>query len=278
MAGNYPDMPASRLAYDRDGSRVYRVVSGVATEQSDAVRQALNSESDTGAGVGVSTNVSVAWIFNRRMDITFGWLQMTGGIGVTVDVSNDTTDGSDGSWSSARGAFTAETLSPNTAWRTETFPLTASNVQALRVRRLSGSANLSKLFLFGEAAAADDRLEFWDPTSDVVASANLLEWGDRPRNSSQTRTFRVKNMSSLYTATDVRVAQEALYDTSPSVPGQHQISKDDGATWGAQQTIGDLTPGAISTVVLQIKQTLDPAATPSLWAHRLFTEALTWEV
>ena len=145
------------------------------------------------------------------------------------------------------------------------------------VRQNGWSGSLGKAHLFGKPTAGD-RLRFWDATLNQEADPNLLEWGDRNRNSTTTpRQFRIKNMSAVYTARSVRVAQEALTDATPSVPGQHQISQDGGSTWAAQQTIGDLAPGAISGV-LQIKQTLTSTTALSVWAHRLFAEASTWEV
>lgn len=280
MAGNYPDLPDYRLAYDADGSRVFSVVSGTPTEQSSSTKQNLNSENTTYANVNLSSGNKVVWEFPYQMDVTYIWLRTSSSVNVVIETSNDSTNGEDGTWSTAKSSFSSPTAIPNPAWRLSAnqLAISAANVRWLRIRATSGSATLSKMFLFGKPHGDTDRLAFWHETNDEPVPPNFLEWGDRPRNSSAPiKKFRIKNLSDTYTATAVRVAQQVLYDASVSVPGQHRLSQNEGLTWGAQQTVGDLEPGEIS-IVVWVQQNLTADAVLWLWAHRLFTEANTWEV
>lgn len=279
MAGNYADMPSTRLAWDRDGTRLFYDNLSSLTEQVDAVRQALNNESNTLATLSLPTNGHRAvWLFGVPTTIDYGWFTGSSTMVFTLEGSTNTTNGSDGTWSGLVGSTSQATRAIVPTYRqTPYLAISGANLKGLRMVRQAGWAgNLGKAHLFGKPTTGH-RLRFWHPTLDQEANPNLLEWGDRARASNVTKQFRVKNLSPTYTAKAVRIAQEALTDTVPSVPGQHQISQNGGMTWGAQQTIGDLAPGAISGTLL-IKQDLLSTAVLSVWAHRLFVEASTWEV
>jgi hypothetical protein len=129
--------------------------------------------------------------------------------------------------------------------------------------------------LYGEPAPGENpnRLALWHPTLDQRVTPAYFDWGNVPRSSSADRLFRVKNVSSTLTASSVRVAMEALTDTTPSVPGQHSISSD-GTTFLAQVNIGSLSPGAISGP-LTLRRVIPSNAVLSLWSFRVFAESTT---
>lgn len=289
MTGNYPDMPGKRLGWDRDGTRLF-LVTGTGptiTEQVDAVKQSLNRESSELTGVNLAYAVGatnrLVWLFPDPTTLDVLWVDGNGTVAFDVLGSTNTTNGIDGTWTTLLSNISRSSVAVALNYRIGASPdafvaVGAANLRGLAVvpRSTGWSASaIGKVHLFGQRSTGN-RLVFWDAVSDVAAGANLLEWGDKPRGASETRSFRIKNLSPSLTANSPRVAMEVLTDAAPSLPGQHQISKDGGATWGAQQTLAALSPGAISAEVLQIRQSLLTSAQLSLWAFRCFAEAGSW--
>lgn len=286
MAGNYPDVPSWRMAWDRDGSQMYSLLdSGAVTQRSGAEAIALNNETnDSAISFGSSTAGYIVIIFPELRDLDgffFSSDSNSSNTGMSsVQVSADTTNGIDGTWSAyMSGTLTDYGFSDKKA-RENIRTATALGIRAVRFRRTQGAqigGSTSSIHLFGEPAPGENpqRLEIWHPTLDQRIGPADLDWGDVPRNSTAQKSFRVKNMHPTLTANSVRVAQEILTDTVPSVVGQSTISKDGGGTWGAQQTIGNLAPEAISDVLL-LRRVTPANATLSLWWYRLFADCTSW--
>jgi hypothetical protein len=291
MAGSYPDPPNYRMAYDRDGTVGVLVDNlNVGTVVAPSVLQALNDE--TGIEYPVNaTNGALVLIFPELRDITH--VMMSGyhreGIPASnysttynVWVSDDTTNGIDGTWQGPIAAVPAAIYSSEPIkdrYRRVQTNLPGPGVRALKfVTGVGGENHIGKIHLYGDfsAGGADDRLRFWDPVLDAPVGPAHLDWGNTPRGSTQTRTFRVKNLSDDTTATSVRVAMETLTDATPSLIGQVQVSLD-GSTWLAQVNVGDLSPGEIS-VPVQIRYSVASNAMLSVWDVRVFSEATSWVV
>lgn len=286
MAGNYPDAPSWRMAYDVDGTQCFHWIDGASslTQLSPAQIVELNDESWT-TGFSGPDGAWNNWLFIfpelRDFDARYIATRATNVWEVhEVLVSTDTTNGVDGTWTSMGTSTKDGTLPP--VYRTDFVAATALGIKAVKVRANYGGAQLSTniqvAHLFGEPAPGENlqRLEIWHPTLDQRLGPADLDWGDVPRNSSEIRSFRIKNMHPTLTANSVRAAMSILTDTTPSVVGQMSISKDGGSTWGAQQTLtSPLGPEAISPV-LQIRRQTPANATLSLWWYRVFANCSSW--
>lgn len=292
MAGNYPDAPSWRMAWDVDGTQVYRIdEAGNALQLTGADLSNLNDENPSTQWTGEGFIVYwIAVIFPELRDVdAYLWQgAMTGAGGAfsgPLQVSSDTTNCIDGTWVTIKsqewtsGAFSTSSTEKDPL-RTAIESNTQLGIKAMRFQTKSGNGQryIGAIHLFGEPAPGENlqRLEIWHPTLDQRLGPADLDWGDVPRNSSEIREFRVKNMHPTLTANSVRAAMSILTDTTPSVAGQQSISKDGGATWAAHQTLtSPLGPEAISPV-LQIRRQTPANATLSLWWYRLFANCSSW--
>jgi hypothetical protein len=281
MAGNYPDAPSWRMAYDRDGTQVYRVAGGTPFALTNASVASMNDEDGdsyalTGAGY-------LAFLFPELRDLdgfSFYWANVGGSGSASLtspQVSTDTTNGFDGTWTTITAPTNAGSINPG--YRTSIASSTALAIRGVRfTTSTSGAGQLAVYFLhlYGEIAPGQNphRLDLWHPTLDERLTPAYFDWGNVPRSSSADRLFRVKNLSPSKTANAVRVAMESASDTTPSVPGQHSLSHN-GGSFLAQVTIGSLAPGAISAPITLRKITPSDAVM-GLWAFRVFAESTDW--
>ncbi len=96
-------------------------------------------------------------------------------------------------------------------------------------------------------ASVTDTLAFWAPYSDERLAVDYFDWGVAVPGSSADKEFRVRNLSSVYTARDVEVSIQELNtgDATVSVAAQHYLSLD-GRNFAAVAQIGSLAAQAIS--------------------------------
>lgn len=284
MAGSYPDVPSWRMAIDRDGTQLILINNGVLTSLAASVGTTINNEADDDIIVATNRNpVYFVAIFPELRDVDGFHLNMnvtnTNTRGYMIQTSSDTTNGLDGTWTTLATGSMGNSGQPAKPGFRIVSASTVLSVRAIRIALTDGYnyGTVLKLFhLFGEIAPAENpnRLALWHPTLDQRITPAYFDWGNVPRSSSADRTFRVKNLSTVQTANSVRVAQEILTDTVPSVVGQHTLSTD-GLTFLAQVNVGTLAPGAISAVTT-LRRVTPSDAVLSLWAHRVFAEATTW--
>lgn len=284
MAGNYPDVPSWRMAWDLDGTQGFKInASTVYDEYSPSERAAFNDETMSRVkGSGAASFAVFVFIFPELRDLDGYMLNgdQWGGGGVNpVEVSDDTTNGTDGTWTSYVTAYNLS--SSKEIYRNGIAAGTALGVKAIRFTTpatgFSPDVNPTNFHLYGEPSPGENlqRLEIWHPTLDQRIGPADLDWGDVPRSSTETREFRIKNMDPALTANSVRAAMSILTDTTPSVVGQMAISKD-GSTWGSQQTLtSPLGPGDIGPV-MYIRRTTPSNAALSLWWYRLFADCTSW--
>lgn len=281
MAGSYPDPPAPRMAYDRDGTQLFRVASsGTGTPTSSTQAQLTDSNRESGTGPGNWVQDYSCFIFPELRDMAGIWALGTNsgapsGTQFTAQVSVDTTNGVDGTWTTYVASFTvAQNYKPS--FRNNIAIATATGVKAVRVRCTNAGNQSILVHLYGTLSATSERLEFWHPTLDqpLNSSPAHLDWGNRARSTTQTRQFRIKNISSIATANTITVGVEALTDASPTYVSQHQISYNGGA-YGATASISSLAPGAISAVC-DIQQALTSTAALGLWNQRVYANAGSW--
>lgn len=271
------------MAYDRDGSIVAKIsTTNVVTQLSAAQVAALNDESDASPITVETSGTQWAFLFPEARDFdAFALLLLVGAFGGSsvVEVSPDTTNGLDGTWSQvAAPSYAANTnVLSVPAFRTAVQSVTALGVRGVRVRiNYSVGAQLYGVHLYGERSPGQalNALELWHPTADEKLPPAWLDWGNTPRGSSEDRTFRVKNISTTSTAEAVRVAFDVLTDGSPSVPGQHLLSYG-GGSFLAQVNVGDLAPGAISGAVT-VRRVTASNAQLGVFAFRVFAEPDAW--
>lgn len=299
MAGFYADVPAPRMAFDRDGTVGFfiNLSNSALSGLSAANLTTLINESSDGVFIydtGSSTaDYAYGLIFPQLRDVigirTFhsGFGAQTGG--GSIQYSVNTTNGVDGTWVSAGSAGYSDVSTGFnvTLLRTGIATVSILGIKGLRVRRNAGSAfgantwTALTLHLYGSLSAGEtpDRLRLWHPTLDEPlddgnsSDGAYLDWGDVVRGTSQDRTFRIKNNSGSLIANSIAISPQVLTDTSPTVAGQHTLS--DGGAFAGTINIGNLTPGSISSVITLRRTTASNAAL-SLWTGRLNINPGSW--
>lgn len=280
MAGFYPDVPAPRMAYDRDGSVLFHTDgSSYSTQLSSTEAQRLNDEG------GAVTQLDVVWvgvIFPELRDLR-GFAFQHGSASpdnVQLQTSSNTTNGLDGTWVSQFNTNVSNYST--TTMRTDIKSLLVNGVKGVRCfKNKGGDKGLYTLHLYGTITTGEnlDRLRIWHPTLDeplddnTSADGAYFDWGDVTRNTTQDRTFRIKNNSATLTSNSIVLSPQALTDTTPTVVSQMTLS--DGGAFTGSLNIGNLSPGALSPVIT-LRRTIASNATLSLWTGRINVNPGSW--
>lgn len=288
MAGNFPDVPGHRLAYDRDGSTGFYInTSNVVSSMSAGDLVAANDDSNSTTGsAGTGSGSRLGIIFSEPHDLDgiywAGQFVQNGAFRTPqFSYSPDTTNGLDGTWT-VWGNLTNRTSWSADSARTGIEALSLAGVRGIRFRAASwdgaadGWSRIHALHVYGSpsSGAAANRLRFWHPTLDQEVDGAHFDWGDVARSTVVDKTFRIKNPSATLTANSVVLSNEALTDTTPTNTGQHTFS-DDGSTFTSSLDIGNLAPGGISGTITLRRTTLSSAVL-SLWWTRLVASASSW--
>lgn len=289
MAGNYPDVPGHRMAYDRDGSQLVR------THVETGTAVALNTISTMNAEGGPITLLSgtnppevgvhrATIIFPELRDVVGVWhagnvTQNTGSFSYDgLFWSTNTTNGVDGTWVAVTAANGAQSSKTSMRSDIRSVNLLGAKAVAFQFTTSDTGSRVADIqaHLYGSPASgqAANKLRFWHPTLDQELAGAYFDWGDTPRNAVLTKTFRVKNPSASLTANNVTLTTEALTDTTPTLPGQHTYSIGGGA-YSTSLNIGNLTPGTISGVIT-VKRQVPSDAALSLWWARIVASAASW--
>lgn len=283
MAGNYDDVPAHRIAYDRDGSRGFKMQGSTVVELSSGELEALNDEDSDSVATHGGTLQYIGIIFADKFDVV-GWHASwtEDWSGATIDDlewSTNTTSFADGTWNVADSnplSAGADQNATRTQARQNIQSVNLPGCKALRFKCTGGSdADATKfqwMHFYGglSSGEAPDRLRFWDPSVNSEVDGAFFDWGDTQRSTVSTKTFRIHNPSSL-TAQDVTLSCEALTDTTPDNVSQHTFS-DDGTNFSSTLNIGNLAPGATSGV-LTVKREVPSNAQLSVWFARIVASA-----
>lgn len=249
MAGSYPDVPGTRLAYDVDGTQMHLIDgSNNVTQQSQAIMQGLNND-DNSAPIGLGAPW-YAFMFPEPVDLTGYFLSATTEIGYqsyNALYSTDTTNLLDGTWASPGGGGASWDQPVSPAYRTAIQLVNLLNVRAIKYYlTCPGNGTLKAVHFYGtyNPVGNQDKLLIWHPTLDQQIAGPYFDWGNTPRSSNNTKQFRVKNVSSTLTANSTTVNIESYGVGQP----WHELS-DDGVTYSTSVSIGALAPGAISPVL-----------------------------
>jgi len=294
MAGTYADIPGTRFALDQDGTVLkYRnyTTSSAWTDVtgSTAEIQKVNTANYIDTGLGAFQSAQFAFAFPEARTINGAYIHGGSGGNAVVsmanlawDYSTDTTDGTDGTWSSMTVTF-ANIAQHNTTsgvskpyYRSDIATLAINNVKGVRVRfdgQNFGSPRLCVLHLYGTRPTASvDRLAFWHPSSDQAIGVAALDFGDIAQGTSVTKQFRVKNLSSSLTANTITVQ---VSDLLPEYTGTGLQVSTDNVTYQNSVNIGNLSSGVISST-LYVRRTVPGAETTTQRQARLLANAASW--
>lgn len=259
----YPALTDMRMPYDTDGTLVYigTVASGATTALTGTERSNLQRHA---VGVSVSYGLTgtraMWWFFPERREVS--GMVCTGhgpsGIGqpgapggAVVRGSDDTANGSDGTWETASlpggsvilGVTTGTPGIPHDYWRSTVRPISLTGPKQSLSMRWDGGNQWFQIHIYGEAAGGemDHDLIFIDhddTPGDEFESPE--DFGDQPLGTTVVRQFRVKNVSASETATNVNLQcndTDFAIATSPSGP------------WVATINIASLGPGVESNTM-----------------------------
>lgn len=269
MAGNYPDVPGPRMAYDRDGTEV---LTANGTAMTIAQLQSLNDENIDASTVSITTGQYLVFVFPQPRDIVGIFGRTTVSSITKIEMSTNTTNGQDGTWTEVVADFSDGTP----AYRNDIRAFTIVGARAVRFFPLTtGTWQPTSIHLYGTIPTASDRLSFWHPTLDAEIGGAYFDWGDVPRGASQTRDFRLRNRSTTKTAGSITVIDEALTDAGVPLPPQFTYSADGGTTFTETLTVPNLIAGATSAVY-RLRLLKSTTASLGIWVVRHVAVAATW--
>ena len=286
MAGSYPDVPGYRFAYDIDGTVGFRFNS-VLVNLSSAEMTLINRENSIGDGnnwivmMGESGVQFFGLIFPEPRNINGLWMMTRRGgetvFNPTMEWSNDTTNGIDGTWTtgiSGFGKMYPPQYSAIPFYRTGISTTNLTNVTAVRFSATLSNYAVMTVHLYGSIPTLNspNRLRIIDETDDDIAAQ--LDFGNILQRNSSTRQFKVFNNSATLTANNITVGIDAPTDATPSLVGQYQVSTDNVA-FANQVNIGNLSPGQ-SSGTMYLKDAVADNATLGPWTVRLIAHPVTW--
>lgn len=269
MAGVFNDAPSNRMAWDIDGTVVLwvgqtnldhgnppanTIPSKPWLSTSLSQRQTANNEDASTYSMGASGNwawAATAFVFpeDRELD---GWYE---NVRDTTDAwesySQDTTNAVDGTWNTATVTATQTTTQDH--YRDNIDSLAINGVKGLIAVDGDDAANRfagkRRIHLYGNISPAQtpDRILFLDTENADAVFTKVLDFGDIPRDQTQTRTFKVKNNSGSLTINTVEIIAEDLYLNA----GDWYEFGDDGVSFQATFPVGNLGPSAEKLLYLK---------------------------
>ena len=195
-----------------------------------------------------------------------------------IEVSSDSTNGADGTWTSlgAPESWEDDPADLSSKIRENIASVSQLGITGVRfkfylyITSSSYRFDVSAMHFYGVIASGENpnRLELWDSAGTTRLGGADMDWGNAARGSSDDIEFTVKNLSATQTANDIIVAIEASpTETTPPVAGQHLLS-DDGVNFESYLEIGNLAPGAVSSV-LTLRRITPDDATLGLWVTKV---------
>lgn len=261
MVDTLPDLPGERVRFDLDGSYVNlrRSESSIIDITDEAWKISnlslddfINSR-DSRFGTGAS-NLNI--VFPEPITLTGTWAWFESGTSQAYYYSLDTTDGLDGTWTKISSGLRLASSVPGTQWRTglNTFNPGIAGVRGVRLYSYIATkfyaCHIYKQPITASSATAG--LAFWSATTDSALPLNAFDMGDVIRDTyTDTKAFRIKNLSTTKTATGLAINAEDDSVTLHNAFEVTELSLDE-VTWvpaGTPLPLGDITPGNFSPVV-----------------------------
>lgn len=270
----YPALPDRRMPYHRDGT-VVAYGAAVSTSTAFAIAQGITGYLSSGdrielndgdyAALSVQLNVStvnfsaqgfrgVWFFFPEQREVTGayygcaspGTYSGSGGI-TSLEGSNDTTNGVDGTWETASwpGGQAFGDQPSLDGWRRNIKAVSfTGGKRTIRIGLAAGGfmGELRAVHLYGEkyAGQTPDDLIFIDhDTTPGVEYQAPEDFGDRPLGTTVVRQFRVKNASATKTANAINLQ---CNDSDFAI-------STDGVTWVTTINISSLAAGAESATL-----------------------------
>ena len=290
----FPDYPGHRFMYDQDGTIVSVSPTSLATPLTVIDSSLLNDEDNSDAYSFGAINTSqwreVVWAFPEPRDLTGLFVAFsssnTSGYSANMSYSTNTTDGSDGTWTSygsvLGGLF--NTGSIHNIFRSSILPITGlSSILGIKIRITSGangSWGIYAAHLYGDISVTTNanRLEFWDSVINQKLNKMGLDFADVVAGTSVTKQFRLKNLSTTKTAHGVVISRDN--DISAAVNDSMisglQFSLDD-ITWATTATIGSIPPENYSVPIF-VKRTVASNESAAARVARIKAIPTTFEV
>lgn len=281
MAGSYPDVPSRRMAWDADGTvMAHKDENGIITEFSATNKERAQSEDGTSEAptLGATVDDRIVAIFPelREVDGYYISLHEPATFNDQAEVSTDTTNGIDGTWSALGSNFGSATTTHD-EYRTAIHSLAGSNVRGFEFPDLTGAGggggNVSRLHIYGDITPGEtpDRLLFIDEATGLEYTA-ARDYGDTPRGGSEDVTWRIKNNSASLTAETIQYTTEDLFRGSGawythSLPG--------GSTYQATRQVASLAPATTSGLITTRRVTPGDALL-GVHAGRTYLNVGTW--
>lgn len=310
MAGLYADVPGHRFAYDVDGTLVRSRNQSGQWQTLSAANTVLFNDEDEGdwmawctggswvGSSGVYLNVGddrsvgtsyLSFIFPQLRNITGYFCRTEYGASNSpyapsvLQVSSNTTDGSDGDWSTLLNPWTYSSSLIVPRMRDAIQPLTgADGVKGLRFAAAKGGAGVdgndrTRMFaihLYGTVVGSNNGIRFWNATLDQEMDKANFDFGDMPQSTVSTKTFRLKN-TSAQTANSVVISAESNDTGTIAALASGMTFSTDNTSYAATATVTSLAPGATSGV-LYARRTVGAAETQSARMARVKAVPGSW--
>lgn len=278
--GLYDLPPSRRFAYDRDGSVWYYRQAGSAwTALSQAWIDELNDEDNTNLSwpTTQADPLEIVIIFPelREIDGLFCGSQIYASFSFisSFEWSADTTNGTDGTWSSPTSLSHHGT--PYAQYRDDIETTVISGARAIRFKLPKDGLSYGVwkcVHIYGSVTSAtEDRIYFLDPYFSDAVFTQPLDYPEIPRGTTSTRPLKLKNASPTLTASTVQITAEDLYLEAGD---WYDFSLDGLTSWESTLLVGTFTPGEVKTIYM--RQAIAEAATLGLQTGRLRVNVGSW--
>lgn len=271
-------LPGKRFQYDEDGTRVVYRVHATDTWKELTLAQKVamlneNADAFSYSVTGAGQTGTIAFAFPEVRDLAgffiawAGWINASSGTTPSLQVSTDTTNGEDGTWTDVA------TVIPNKnadLWRSSITALASAGIRGLRYNVVStNNANLDfrSIHFYGTYVPAG--LAIWDPTLDQAASPSVLDFDVLSQGEVATKTFRVSNRHATLTASTITLDAVPLSETMDL---EFSIG---GGAYAASLALGNLGPG-ITSGVITARRTVPGTETARPQAVRVKAAAGSW--
>lgn len=245
-----PAPPGFRLGYDLDGTTGKVVKGSLFEDLVQADLAALNDEDQDGIELDTLlglADASLVLLLPYTTNLTGIFVVGSGLTPGSIEVSSDTTDGIDGTWST----YTASWSLYGRARPDYRFTpvVDVSDVKGIRFNQTAdGTPRIESLHLYGERTDQTDRLVVWDPDFDSPLSAGAFNFGVMVEGQSAYTVFRLHSTAARSVYYGLTLSSE---EPSP-LPGDPPVISfswwDNGhvVDWYSTMNIGDLLPGETS--------------------------------